>query len=86
MAKKVENSKEFLVIEASAAEMRAAVGSPGICDDCCRKSPKGYYVAVLNRWFCPECYREWLGRAKYYPQDTEIERKNYRYYKKMLRL
>ena len=53
MAKIVEFDR-FKVIKASAKEMFDAVGSPGICDYCSERPEHGYYIAVLNKWFCPE--------------------------------
>ena len=55
MAKVVEFDK-FKVIKASAKEMFYAFGSLGICDNCNDVSMDGYYIAVLNRWFCKKCF------------------------------
>lgn len=85
MAKEV-NCGKFLVIEASAAEMAAALGSPGICDYCGNHSRNGYLISVLNSWYCPKCFERWKLRAEYCPQDKDIEEKNYRYYKQLLRI
>lgn len=85
MAKQIKFGK-FLIIEAKASELYVAVGSPGICDNCCKPSSYGYYIAVLNRWFCPECFEEYKKRARYYPEDAAIEKKNFDYYAKMLGL
>lgn len=46
----------------------------------------GYYVAVLNCWFCPKCYNEWYGCATHYPEDIKIENKNFEYYKNLFDL
>lgn len=77
MAKKVENSKGFLVIEATAAEIIAKAGGYGICDFCNAPAGIGYYVAVLNSWYCPKCYADFCERSKYYQEDASVERKNY---------
>ena len=55
MAKKIE-FKKFLIIECTAREMYVACGSPGICDFCGEPSAGGYYIAVLNHWYCPKCF------------------------------
>lgn len=55
MAKIVDNPKRFKVIELSRNEL-AKIGGIGICDRCNGTSNAGYYVAVLNCWFCPKCY------------------------------
>lgn len=49
-------------------------------------SNTGYYVAVLNCWFCPKCYNEWYGCATHYPEDIKIENKNFEYYKNLFDL
>ena len=54
MAKIVDNPKRFKVIELSRNEL-AKIGGIGICDRCNGTSNTGYYVAVLNCWFCPKC-------------------------------
>lgn len=83
MARKIEAGK-FLVIECTAGELMNAVGSSYvICDDCCKPclpSEKGYYIAVLNQWFCKESYERWLGGARWYPEDAHVELKNYDFY------
>ena len=83
MAKKVDNEKGFLVIEVSAAELSAKAGGYGICDYCNTPAEKGYYIAVLNQWYCPKCYDEFCKRAKYYQEDTGTEKRNYELYSKL---
>ena len=83
MAKCVISPKGFKTIVCTREEM-VAIGSYGICDNCCSKPRKGVYVAVLNRWFCIGCYEEWHGRARRYPEDARIEEKNYSFYKGLL--
>ena len=75
--------KGFKTIECTRGEM-AAIGSYGICDNCCGMPHRGVYVAVLNRWFCPGCYMEWHERAEYFPEDARIEDKNFEFYKGLL--
>lgn len=86
MAKKVDNSKGFLVIEVSTPELFAKAGGYGICDSCNAPAEKGYYIAVLNRWYCPKCYAEFCERAKYHKEDAVIENKNYNVYAKLFRI
>lgn len=86
MAKKVDNQKGFLVIEVSAAELSAQTGGVGICDYCNTPAEKGYYIAVLNKWYCPKCYSEFCERSKRYDEDARIEKKNYERYAKMFGL
>ena len=79
MAKVVEFDR-FKVIKASAKEMFEAVGSPGICDYCSERPEHGYYIAVLNKWFCPKCWKEFKKRAMWYPEDAQIEERNFKHY------
>jgi len=59
MAKIKENEKGFKVIEVTANEM-ITIGCGNICDHCGEPHfGTGYYIAVLNRWFCSTCYDEW---------------------------
>ena len=86
MAKIIENKKGFKVIEVSMVEC-FEWGGIGICDNCNEAIvPKGYYVAVLNRVLCDECYDEWNERAIYNHEDARIEQRNFEYYKRMLNL
>ena len=82
MAKKVECGK-FLVIEVSRNEC-IGWGGAAICDSCNAPAENGYYIAVLNSWFCPKCYEEWKKRAKWYQEDVNVERRNYAAYAKIL--
>lgn len=79
MARKVE-FKKFLIIECTARELYVACGGPGICDMCGNPSAIGYYIAVMNRWYCPKCFSEWKQRAQYYPEDANVEKRNYEHY------
>ncbi len=83
MARKVDCGL-FLVIEATSLEMYSACGSPGICDYCGQPSENGYYIAVLNSWYCPECYEKFKELAVWRHHDHVIEGKNYQYYGKLL--
>ena len=67
----------------SAAELSAKAGGYGICDYCNTPAEKGYYIAVLNQWYCPKCYDEFCKRAKYYQEDTGTEKRNYELYSKL---
>lgn len=83
MAKQIKRGK-FLLIECTAGELMNAVGSDiCICDWCAKTflpSDKGCYIAVLNQWYCQECFEEWIERATWYPQDADVERKNFEFY------
>ena len=88
MAKIFKNKKGFKIIEATCGEMVCALseyGCVGICDSCgLPKSGIGYYIAVLNCWYCKDCFNEWYNMAKYYPEDAEIENRNFELYRQIL--
>lgn len=86
MAKILDNPKGFYVIEMSDLEVNACFGSCGICDYCNTKHENGYYISVLNSWYCPKCYQEWIKRAKRYREDIGIETKNFEIVKRRLGL
>lgn len=62
-------------------------GKEMICDDCNAEiapSETCYYIAVLNRIFCTDCYHEWIAGAKYYSEDKPFEERNYNMIKSQL--
>lgn len=79
MASIVKNEKGFKVIKIDRDELQQAVGSPGICDFCSNTPKEGYYIAVLNSWYCPVCYQERIKHATYHKEDKPIEERNYDY-------
>lgn len=88
MAKVIENEKGFKVIEVSAKEM-ILIDNFNICDRCgTQHFGNGYYVAALNRWFCPGCYEEWYRNATNfatpYNADGAVEEKNFTIFKMRL--
>ena len=63
------------------SSIEVAGGGFMVCDDCNQDiDPEDicYYVAVLNRIFCKDCYEKWAAHAKYYPEDAPIEERNYK--------
>lgn len=89
MAKIFENEKGFKIIEISRGEILdklSEFGSIGICDDCGITANNGYYIAVLNKWFCKDCFTEWYGYAINYPEDREIEERNFECYKSIFEI
>lgn len=85
MATIVENPKGFKVIETTRAEMVGIFGF-AVCDYCNSgmfgnpNEIKGYLICVLNQWYCPACYEGWKKRAVNYPDDREIEERNFKTY------
>lgn len=45
------------------------------CDSCNAHLKKVYYIPVLNRGYCPKCYKEWYERATYFTEDEEFEQR-----------
>lgn len=85
--KDFKNEKGFLILEVSRERMleRLSIyGCQGICDGCLSSPEIGYYVAVLNMWFCKDCFDEWYRDAGRYQEDIPIEEKNYENYKRLL--
>ena len=83
VAQQVED-KDFLIIECTRGELSAVTLMPCICDYCAKPSETGYYIAVLNSWYCPKCYKRWRKSAKPYESDKPIERRNFQYYGTLL--
>lgn len=86
MAQVIERNErnKFKVIKVSAAELCRAIGSPGICDYCGKPHEEGYYIAVLNSWYCPNCYERFIKCRKWHIEDANIEDRNFKYYSKLL--
>lgn len=86
MARKVECGK-FLVLEVDKLDMVYVFRGPGICDWCGRPiEGNGYYIAVLNQIYDKDCFEEWKKRSTYYPSDAPVEKRNFDYYSKKLRI
>lgn len=82
----VENEKGFRVLKIDRTELlskTARFGALGICDRCGHTPHTGYYVAVLNYWLCPDCFRNWYQDAEHYEEDLAYEEKKYRSYRKL---
>jgi len=84
MAKQIDNEKGFLEIETSMTECVEKFGGLGICDLCNNADFTGYYIAVLNSWYCQKCYQEWLSRAIRYKEDIPFEQRRFDQYSKLL--
>lgn len=89
MAKIIENKKGFKIIRIDRSELierLAGYGCVGICDRCSLPSVAGYYIAVLNQWFCQNCFYDWYITAVNYPEDRRIEESNFNRMKSILNL
>lgn len=88
MAKIYENEKGFKIIEVTAREM-LKIGCGDICDYCGEQQmDNGYYVAVLDQWFCPTCFEIWYENAINYasPDNTDalVENRHFETFKTLL--
>lgn len=77
--RKFKDKAGHVVYEVTAEEMKV-INSPGICDFCSTKPEKGFLIAVMKEWLCPECFKRWDVCSKYYPEDAPIEKRNEQYY------
>lgn len=78
MAKVINNSKGFKVIQVKAVELIGVIPhAMGICDYCGQASLDGYYIAVLNSYYCSDCYNDWCKRAEYFEEDRPYEENSF---------
>lgn len=85
MAKKIENDKEFLIIELTLDEAinkcMFGYGNELVCDQCNKliedKDEVIYYIAVLNMAFCKECYEDFISEVEHYKEDEDFEKEQY---------
>lgn len=89
MAQVIEHGK-FKLIKCTAEEVTEAFGScPCLCDWCgkpCLPSETGVYIAVLNQWYCEECFQKWIKRTKWYAEDAPYENRNFAYAMQRLKI
>lgn len=97
MAKVLKNNKNFRVIKLNSLNDIEDCGFglrnnksntiEVICDNCnklCSSNEELYYVAVLNRLFCKDCYFNWYSHAQHYAEDIPYEEKMFKVYTKAL--
>lgn len=85
MAQIVISKKGFKSIKTSMSEMSEILDSPCICDYCNGTPGEGYLVAVLNSWYCPECYHNWEAKAKFHAVDAPYESSVFEQYKNIFK-
>lgn len=86
MAHVHQNDKGFKVIRTESLVETLKLGGIAMCDSCNGASFTGYYIAVLNRWYCDKCFNEWYAWAKRYDEDSKIEERNFERYSSKLGL
>lgn len=74
-----QTKKGFLIIPFTNREIREISNIPmAVCDSCSKHNVElGYYIPVLNQWFCKECYDDWHNRATFYQEDRKFEERNF---------
>ena len=82
MAIQEYNSERFLIIRMSWREYVAATDTWGWCDLCgtndfSDNGGEGYYIAVINQWYCWRCAQQYFLSATHYEVDKEKERQNF---------
>lgn len=75
----------YIAYQATAEETEM-LGGCGICDECGKRTPKGYLVPVLNHYMCPACFHEWEHSGRFYPEDIPVERRNTAYFESLIPL
>jgi len=83
--KKITLKNGLIAYETSAVETMN-LGGIGVCDDCGKGAIRGYLVPVLNHYQCPDCFKDWSARAKYYPEDAPFEKRTAEYYESRIPL
>lgn len=83
MPKIIANDKGFKVLELNSREF-LATGGFSICDGCCKVMFKGYFIAVLNRSYCEDDFKDWLANAIRYNEDIPYENQKFNQMKTFL--
>lgn len=79
MANLWKNDKNFKIIQMSWREYVATTESWGLCD-CCGGSDfeyGGYYIPLIDSWFCKTCFDAWYSTAKRYKVDIQKEQEKF---------
>lgn len=94
MAKNVVNEKGFKIIALKPDECKQIgfgfqdeTDFELICDNCnelINDELYVFYVSVLNRVLCKECFQEWYEDAVYYPEDARCENCKYENVKSLI--
>ncbi len=82
---KIRTDIGYIAYRATADEL-SEIGGNGMCDACGRYSYHGYLIPVLNSYYCPECYRDFCSRARFYPDDIGHETRVAAYYESKIPL
>lgn len=76
LLKPFQNEKAFWIIPMSRTQVIECFHGYGICDHCSQTDTTGYLVPVMgHKWYCTECYDDWMTRAINYEEDRDYELK-----------
>lgn len=81
--RRVQTVSRYVAYKVTSEEM-LYLGGFNLCDSCSKSIDSGYYIPVLNQYFCKECFNRWDNSAHYYPQDRSIERKRTSYFEAVI--
>lgn len=74
LLKTFQNEKGFYIIPMNREQVIEIFSGYGICDHCGKPATTGYLVPVMgHKWYCTECYDDWMTRAVNYEEDREYE-------------
>ena len=80
--------RDYLLTTAGFTSIEIEGGHFMVCDTCDREikpEESCYYIAVLNRVFCKDCFENWHNKATYYPEDARFERMHHKHTITLLR-
>lgn len=99
MAKRIDNSKGFLVIEMTPDEAINICGFGfhdnvnkqvylvcDICNELLNSEEQVYYIAVIDRLVDKKCCNYWISHSKRYDEDISYETKQFTKYATKLSL
>lgn len=84
MANYKKTSKGFETIEISREELIEKEVSYGVCDSCNSTPQEGVYIAVLNMWYCVDCFEHWHKHARRYDEDIPTEKENIKFFSHLI--
>lgn len=65
--------KNFTVYKISIEQCVRIFNGLGICDSCNDFATEGYYIPILNSYYCEECYNDFIKTSIYYYEDEFFE-------------
>ena len=77
MAQIIKTNNGFQIIKMPVQEAIAVLDCFGECNLCGEPIPDGYYIPVINQWYCETCYNAWVSSAIRYRSDIGVERKRF---------